>query len=132
MKQITPPKISLICPTFNRHDQLENVLNLIRNDPSSRRIIITLWNPYTNKNAALPSCLCWYQFYVNSDKKELDLMINIRSSDFFLANNWNVCTGALLVHLICNLKDIENDLKENPDAKMDNPLGRRIKDDRDI
>ena len=33
-------------------------------------------------------------------------MIYLRSSDFFLANNWNVCTGAFLVHMICNLKDI--------------------------
>jgi len=48
-----------------------------------------------------------YQFYVNTTKKELNLQIYIRSSDFFLANNWNACTGALLVHMICNLKDID-------------------------
>ena len=88
-------------------DQLANVLNLIKNNPESRRIIITLWNPKTEFKAALPSCLCWYQFYVNTEKKELSLLINLRSSDFFLANNWNVCTGALLVHLICNLEDID-------------------------
>ena len=88
-------------------DQLANVINLIKNNPESRRIIINLWNPYTEYKAALPSCLCWYQFYVNPYKKELSLMINIRSSDFFLANNWNVCTGALLVHLLCNLEDID-------------------------
>ena len=34
-------------------------------------------------------------------------MIYLRSSDFFLANNWNVCTGAFFVHMICNLKDID-------------------------
>ena len=53
--------------------------------------------------AALPSCLCKYQFYVNTQAKELNLMIYIRSSDYFLANNWNTCTGALFVHLLCNL-----------------------------
>ena len=88
-------------------DQLQNALDLIKNNPESRRIIITLWNPATEHKAALPSCLCWYQFYVNTYEKTLSLCINIRSSDFFLANNWNVCTGALLVHLICNLEDID-------------------------
>jgi thymidylate synthase len=56
--------------------------------------------------AALPSCLCKYQFNVNVAKKELNLAIYLRSSDYFLANNWNTCTGALLVHLLCNLEDI--------------------------
>ena len=88
-------------------DQLANAIHLIKHNPESRRIIINLWNPYTCDKAALPSCLCWYQFYVNPYQKELSLLINIRSSDFFLANNWNVCTGALLVHLICNLEDID-------------------------
>ena len=90
----------------NGFDQLKNVLDLIANNPTSRRMIISLWNPYTEHKAALPSCLCWYQFYVNIYDKTLSLLINIRSSDFFLANNWNVCTGALLVHLICNLEHI--------------------------
>ena len=88
-------------------DQLANVLHLIKYEPHSRRIIINLWNAATLKNAALPACLCMYQFYVNTHKKELNLQIYIRSSDFFLANNWNACTGALLVHMICNLKDID-------------------------
>ena len=88
-------------------DQLENVLYLIKNDPHSRRMIINLWNASTLQNAALPACLCMYQFYVNTQKKELNLQIYIRSSDYFLANNWNTCTGALFVHMICNLKDID-------------------------
>lgn len=88
-------------------DQLQNVIHLIKNNPTSRRIIINLWNPYTEHKASLPSCLCWYQFYVNTYEKTLSLIINIRSSDFFLANNWNVCTGALFVNLLCNLEDID-------------------------
>ena len=90
----------------NGFDQLNYVINLIKNDQHSRRIIINLWNPNTLHKAALPSCLCQYQFYVNSEKNELDLQIYIRSSDFFLANNWNTCTGAFFVHMICNLEDI--------------------------
>ena len=88
------------------YDQLENVINLIKNEPSSRRIIINLWDPSSIDNAALPSCLCQYQFNVNVGKKELNLIIYLRSSDYFLANNWNTCTGALFVHLLCNLDGI--------------------------
>ena len=87
-------------------DQLNYVIDLIKNDPHSRRILINLWNPKTTCNAALPSCLNQYQFYVDTEKKTLSVQIYLRSSDVFLANNWNVCTGALFVHLLCNLEDI--------------------------
>ena len=88
-------------------DQLDNVLNLIKNDPSSRRMLINLWNPATTHKASLPACMFQYQFYVNEADKKLNLQVYLRSSDYFLANNWNVITGALLIHLICNLKDID-------------------------
>lgn len=88
-------------------DQLQYVINLIKNDPTSRRIIINLWNPKTLHKAALPSCLCQYQFWVDIQNKKLNLQIYIRSSDYFLANNWNTCTGALFVHLLCNLEGID-------------------------
>jgi len=91
----------------NGYDQLQNVINLLKNDPTSRRIIINLWNASTLHNAALPSCLMMYQFYVDVYAKKLSCIIYIRSSDYFLANNWNTCTGALLVHLLCNLKEID-------------------------
>ena len=89
------------------YDQLANAIELIKTDPFSRRIIIDLWNPATQHKAALPSCLCKYQFNVNMTTKQLNLAIYLRSSDYFLANNWNTCTGALLVHMICNLEGID-------------------------
>ena len=89
------------------YDQVANVINLIKNDPSSRRIIIDLWDCSTIDKAALPSCLCKYQFNVNVIKKELNLAIYLRSSDYFLANNWNTCCGAIFVHLLCNMEDID-------------------------
>ena len=57
---------------------------------------------YTNNNIHIlnDKMVLWKQ-------KRLNLQIYIRSSDYFLANNWNVITGALLVHLICNLRDID-------------------------
>ena len=87
-------------------DQLKEVIRLIKEEPESRRIIINLWNPLGNLKAALPSCLCMYQFYVDTKNNKLNLQIYIRSSDYFLANNWNTCTGAIFVHLLCNLEGI--------------------------
>ena len=89
------------------YDQLANVIHLIKNEPGSRRIIIDLWDCASIHKAALPSCLCKYQFNVNTIKKELNLAIYLRSSDFFLANNWNSTCGALLVHLLCNTEGID-------------------------
>ena len=67
----------------NGFDQLEYVIDLIKNDPHSRRILINLWNPKTTCNAALPSCLHQYQFYVNTENKTLHVQIYLRSSDVF-------------------------------------------------
>lgn len=89
------------------YDQLANVINLLKTDPTSRRIIINLWNPATQHNAALPSCLFYYQFCVDPTKKQLHCIIHLRSSDYFLANNWNTCTGTLLTHMLCNLEGID-------------------------
>ena len=89
------------------YDQLANVIHLLKTDPTSRRIIINLWNPSTQHKAALPSCLFYYQFCVNPVKKELHCIIHLRSSDYFLANNWNTCTGTLLTHMLCNLEGID-------------------------
>ena len=89
------------------YDQLANVIHLIKTEPSSRRIIIDLWDCSTIHKAALPACLCKYQFNVNVKKKELNLAIYLRSSDYFLANNWNSSCGALFVHLLCNTEGID-------------------------
>lgn len=88
-------------------DQLAYVIDLIKNDPHSRRMLINLWNPSTLHKAALPACMMQYQFNVNTRENKLNLQVYIRSSDFFLANNWNTCTAALLVHMICNLDGVE-------------------------
>ena len=89
------------------YDQIANIINLLKTDPASRRMIINLWNPATQHNAALPACLMMYQFYVNMQRKTLNCQLYLRSSDYFLANNWNVCTGALLVNMLCRLEGIE-------------------------
>ena len=89
------------------YDQLSNLVNLLKTDPMSRRLIINLWNPATQDKAALPACLMMYQFFVNPHAKTLSCQIYLRSSDYFLANSWNACTGALLVHMLCNIEGID-------------------------
>jgi dihydrofolate reductase/thymidylate synthase len=95
------------CISSQGYDQLANVIHLIKTEPASRRIIIDLWDCTTIHKAALPACLCKYQFNVNVTKKELNLAIYLRSSDYFLANNWNSSCGALFVHLLCNTEGID-------------------------
>jgi dihydrofolate reductase/thymidylate synthase len=84
------------------YDQLANALHLLQNNPTSRRIIINLWNPAGVKRAALPPCLCWYQFYVRNKggKRWLDCQAMNRSSDIVVAGGWNVATAALLTYIL--------------------------------
>ena len=82
-------------------DQFKYVLNLIDNDPNSRRMIINLWNPTQLDEVCLPPCHVLYQFSVTNN--ELSCMLFQRSSDFFLASNYNTITAVLLVHVLCKL-----------------------------
>lgn len=88
-------------------DQLENAINLIKNDPTSRRILISLWDPNVNDLVALMPCMMTYNFYVDTNNKKLNLSIYIRSSDTLLGYPWNVAYSSLLVYMICNLNGIE-------------------------
>ena len=94
-------------PNNKGYDQLASVIDLIKNDPTSRRIIINLFDPNQLKHCSLPPCLMLYQFNVDIKRKKLNLMIFNRSSDVFLASKWNCTHGAILVHLICSLEGID-------------------------
>lgn len=86
------------------YDQLENVINLINNDPFNRRILVSLWNPNEVNNCALPPCLWNYQFYVkmdNNGNKYVSLIGTLRSSDVPVAFHWNTAHCGLLLSLIC-------------------------------
>ena len=86
-------------------DQLARAVELIKNNPSDRRIIISLWDPTNIDKCPLPPCLYNYQFYVSNGT--LSCMMTQRSSDFAIAGGWNVATGALLTIMIatvCGLK----------------------------
>jgi len=86
-------------------DQLKYVVDLIKNNPDSRRILFSYWNPSQLKDAALPPCHLVYQFYVDKRNKTISCCLFQRSSDYFLANNYNAVSAILLTHILGNLCD---------------------------
>jgi thymidylate synthase len=90
---------------LQNHDQLIELVNGIKDDPYSRRHIMTAWNPGELDLMALPPCHIMSQFYVNNGK--LSCQMYQRSADMFLGMPFNIASYALLTHLIaqaCNLE----------------------------
>ncbi len=86
-------------------DQLKNAIELIKNDPSSRRIIISSWNPVDVSRMALPPCHCLFQFNVLEGK--LSCQLYQRSADVFLGVPFNIASYALLIHMIADLTNLD-------------------------
>lgn len=89
-----------------RHiDQISQVINQIKNNPDSRRIIVSAWNVADIENMALPPCHSFFQFYVAEGK--LSCQLYQRSADIFLGVPFNIASYALLTMMmaqVCNLK----------------------------
>ncbi|WP_339216684.1 thymidylate synthase [Solibacillus sp. FSL W8-0372] len=96
----------------NEIDQIKDVINQIKTNPDSRRLIVNAWNPEDVINAgakgskaALPPCHVMFQFYVANNK--LSCQLYQRSGDTFLGINYNITSYALLLYLMakeCNLE----------------------------
>lgn len=86
-------------------DQLKNVIDSIRNDPDSRRHIVSAWNPEDIPFMALPPCHTLFQFYVADGK--LSCQLYQRSGDIFLGVPFNIASYALLTYLIAYECDLE-------------------------
>ncbi len=85
-------------------DQLKNVIEQIRTNPDSRRLIVCAWNPLVLDQMALPPCHSLFQFYVQDNK--LSCMLYQRSADLFLGVPFNIASYALLTMMVakvCNL-----------------------------
>ena len=86
-------------------DQLSQVIETIKRNPDSRRMLVTAWNPGEVDNMALPPCHCLFQFYVADGK--LSCQLYQRSADVFLGVPFNIASYALLTMMIaqeCGLR----------------------------
>jgi thymidylate synthase len=86
-------------------DQVKNVVEAIKNNPYSRRHIVSAWNPADVDDMALPPCHCLFQFHVADGK--LSCQLYQRSADIFLGVPFNIASYALLVHMMAQVCDLE-------------------------
>lgn len=82
-------------------DQITTIINQIKCNPTSRRIMVNAWNVGELDIMALPPCHYGFQLYVDGDK--LSLMFNMRSTDEFLGAPFNIASYALLLHIIAKM-----------------------------
>lgn len=86
-------------------DQIQQAVDLIKNNPNSRRILVSAWNPADIDNMALPPCHCLFQFYVANGK--LSLQLYQRSADVFLGVPFNIASYALLLQMMAQVTGLE-------------------------
>jgi thymidylate synthase len=88
-------------PDGNKIDQITNIINTIKNNPDSRRIIVSAWNVAEIENMALPPCHAFFQFYVADGK--LSCQLYQRSADIFLGVPFNIASYALLTMMVAQV-----------------------------
>ncbi|MEM8607723.1 MAG: thymidylate synthase [Myxococcota bacterium] len=93
--------------SYNRDgfDQLSYVVDQIRDNPSSRRLLVTGWNPHEAEQVALPPCHTLFQFYVSEGK--LSAQLYQRSADVFLGVPFNIASYALLTMMLAQVSGLE-------------------------
>jgi len=94
---------------FSGIDQLSWVINEIKTNPTSRRLIVSAWNPAEIEEmakAGLPPCHTLFQFYVSHDNK-LSCQLYQRSADLFLGVPFNIASYALLTMMVAQVCDLE-------------------------
>ena len=86
-------------------DQIANVIDMIRRNPDSRRLIVSAWNPADVDRMALPPCHCLFQFYVANGK--LSCQLYQRSADVFLGVPFNIASYALLTMMVAQVTGLK-------------------------
>ena len=86
-------------------DQIQNVIDLIKHHPDSRRMLVTAWNPADIGEMALPPCHCLFQFYVADGR--LSLQLYHRSADTFLGVPFNIASYALLLQMMAQVTGLK-------------------------
>lgn len=84
-------------------DQLKYIINEIKENPTSRRIIINSWNPKDLDKMALPPCHIMVQFNIDIEEKYIDAKLTQRSGDMFLGVPFNIASYSMLLHIIGNI-----------------------------
>ncbi len=92
-------------PNGETIDQISQIINTIKNNPDSRRIIVSAWNVAEIENMALPPCHAFFQFYVADGK--LSCQLYQRSADIFLGVPFNIASYALLTMMVAQVCDLE-------------------------
>ena len=86
-------------------DQISMVIDTIKRNPDSRRMLVTAWNPADVEKMSLPPCHCLFQFYVAGGK--LSCQLYQRSADVFLGGPFNIASYALLTLMIAQVTGLE-------------------------
>ncbi|WP_100405327.1 thymidylate synthase [Bacillus solitudinis] len=86
-------------------DQISEVIQQIKDNPDSRRLIVSAWNAAEIDEMALAPCHCFFQFYVNDGK--LSCQLYQRSADIFLGVPFNIASYALLTMMVAQVTDLE-------------------------
>tara|TARA_B110000971_G_scaffold88096_3_gene90507 strand:- start:4394 stop:5788 length:1395 start_codon:yes stop_codon:yes gene_type:complete len=86
-------------------DQVKYVIDLIKNNPTSRRILINLWNPTVLNEMVLPPCHMVYQFFVKNNK--LSCSMYQRSGDMGLGVPFNIASATLMTHIFAKICKLE-------------------------
>jgi len=92
-------------PDGKEIDQLANAIKMIKENPTSRRMIVTAWNPGEINEMALPPCHAFFQFFVANGK--LSLQMYQRSCDMFLGVPFNIASYSLLLHMFAQVTDLK-------------------------
>ena len=92
-------------PDGRKVDQITALIEQIKNNPNSRRLIVSAWNVADVDDMALPPCHCLFQFYVADGK--LSCQLYQRSADVFLGVPFNIASYALLTHMMAQVCGLE-------------------------
>lgn len=114
------PEMWRAYPTTNNSqgiDQLNNIIQMIKNNPNDRRLLVNSWHPallpdasksfsenIANGKQALPPCHYSFQFYVVNN--EISLKLNMRSNDLFLGNPFNIAQYSILLHMVAQVTNL--------------------------
>ena len=92
-------------PDGGHVDQISQIMQQLKEDPDSRRIMLSAWNVGEIENMALPPCHCLFQFWVAEGK--LSCQLYQRSCDIFLGVPFNIASYALLTHMLAQQADLK-------------------------